>query len=173
MGEFCEGVLGFPFRTDTPDDVLAAFSALADPVSADAPVLPAPVEPDPYFRMPTDFAQDPSEAGMYDEDPYPGEPWRHDWAGAFGGSMGVMFVAHSRLVWSEMGLWTLSTRFSVKDEQHRVLRALTWLGPYIEPHGEEPLLLGYLRDEYQARPLLVWHQHTNVYGEDLSGEVVV
>jgi hypothetical protein len=168
MGEFCEGVLGFAFRTDTSDDVLAAFAALADSVPGDAPALPAPVEPDPYFRMPTDFAQNTSEAGIFDDDPFPGEPWRHDWAGVLGGSTGVMFVAHSRLVWSEMGRWTLSARFSVKDDANRVLRALMWLGPYIEPNGEQPLLLGYLRDEYQTRPLLIWHQHTQVLGEDLG-----
>ena len=171
MGSFCEGVLSFSFRKDTPDYVLAAFSALAGPVSSKAPSLPTPVEPNEYGEIPTDFAQNADEIGMFGEEPFPGEPWRHDWAGPLGGSMGVMFVGHSELCWSEMKRWTLSARFSLKDDPDRILRAIEWLGPYIEPNGPDgPLLLGYLRHEYEVRPILIWHRDQMLYGEDLRNE---
>jgi hypothetical protein len=173
MGSFAEGILFFQFRRDTPDYVLAAFSALAGPVAPDAPSLPPPVEPDAYGNTPTDFAQNADEIGMFQEDPFPGEPWRHDWAGPLGGSMGAMFVGHSQLFW-EMERWTVSARFSLKDDPYRILRAIKWLGPYIEPNDSEdphdPLLLGYLRHEYQVRPILVWHRDQMLYGEDLGEE---
>lgn len=170
MGSDTEGVLSFSFRKETPDHVLAAFSALAAPLAPGTPSLPPPAGTDPLFRMPTDFAQNDDEIDMLEEDPFPGEPWRHDWAGLFGASMGVVFVGLSRLIWSEMGFWTISARFSLKDDPDRMLRAIAWLGPHIEPNGSLPLLLGYLRNEYQVRPVLVWHQGDRVYGEDLRDD---
>jgi hypothetical protein len=170
MGSDTEGVLSFSFRKDTPDYVLAAFSALADPLPPGAPPLPAPVEADPLGRMATDYAQDEDELGMLELDPFPGEPWRHDWAGLLSASMGVAFVGHSRMLWSEMEFWTISARFSLKDDPDRLLKAFGWLGPHIERNSEEPLLLGYLRHEYQIHPILVWHQANRVYGEDLRDE---
>jgi hypothetical protein len=159
MGSFCEGVLSFSFRKETPDHVMAAFAALADP---------AQVESNPYGVLPTDYALDADELGWTEADPYPDEPWRHNWADPLSWSMGVSFVGHTRLFWSEMKRWTLSARFSLKDVPERILRALTWLGPYIEPtNGDQPLLLGYLRHEYETRPVLVWHQGNRIYGEDL------
>jgi hypothetical protein len=114
------------------------------------------------------YAQDEDELEMLDVDPYLGEPWRHNWADPLSWSMSVAFVGHSRLIWSEMKRWTLSARFSLKDDPDRILRAVKWLGPYIEPtNGDRPLLLGYLRHEYQTRPLLVWHHGDRLYGEDL------
>jgi hypothetical protein len=173
MGSFCEGVLSFSFRKDTPDYVLAGFSALAGPVSPEAPSLPPPVEPDPYGLMPTDFLQGTDEDEWFSEDPFPGEPWRQDWS-VLGDSMGVMFVGHAQLFWSGMKRWTLSARFSLKDDPERILRAIEWLGPYIEPRNPDdphvPLLLGYLRHEYQVRPILVWHRDQMLYGEDLRDE---
>lgn len=170
MGSFAEGVLSFALRKETPDRVLAAFSALALPLPPGAPELPPPVEPDPYFRMATDFAGDDEELAYLDPDPFPGEPWRHDWAGLLSASMGVMFVGLSRMFWTELDRWTIAARFSLKDDPDRLLRALGWLGPYIEPNGSDPQLLGYLRHEYQIRPILVWHQGDRIYGEDLRGE---
>jgi hypothetical protein len=68
MGSFSEAVLSFNFKPNTPDAVLAAFSALAaDQVRAAAPALPAPaVEP---WDM---FEPDWREAGT--SDPFVDEP---------------------------------------------------------------------------------------------------
>jgi len=47
VGTFSEVVLGFSFRPDTPDHVLAAFSALAVPSGPDVDGTPAPELPPP------------------------------------------------------------------------------------------------------------------------------
>jgi hypothetical protein len=68
VGSFSEVVLGFSFRPDTPDRVLAAFSALAVPSPPDvhgkeALVLPDPlqVQDDEDEWEPTNELQDPAD----------------------------------------------------------------------------------------------------------------
>ncbi|HET9654888.1 MAG TPA: hypothetical protein VFP72_06015, partial [Kineosporiaceae bacterium] len=111
MGAFSEVVLSFSFRPDTPDHVLAAFSALKVPpgdgwYSAPAPPLPPPQHVEDDDWEPTNELHDPAE------DP---EPWRHDWAGWVSNSMSVATTAHAQLAWSAAGRWVLSCRWVIKS----------------------------------------------------------
>ena len=155
MGSFTEVVLSFDLRESTPPEVLAAFSALAKPLPEGAHWGPAPELPEPVSE-PSDFWEpDWREAG--DEDEFEAEPWRHEWATWLSGSMSVSTVPSAALVWSEVGRWNLTCRCSFKSWPEAVFTFLEWLGPFIETHGlERPLFVGYLLDDGQPRPHLLW-----------------
>lgn len=166
MGTFSEVVLGFSFRSETPDYVLAAFSALAVPQPADSrypvPALPPPPElPDDEDWEPTNEEYDPQS------DP---EPWKHDWAGWFSSSMSVSIEPSAQMVWS-ISRWTVTCRWGIKSYPEAIIPALTWLGPYLEAFDKRPILLGYIDCGSDERPTLVWltPQH-EIVGEHLGGE---
>ena len=169
MGSFSEVVLGFSFRLETPDHVLAAFSALAVPSPPDvrgreAPVLPDPlqVQDEDYENNwePTDELQDPAE------DP---QPWRHDWAGWLSQSMSVSITPSAHMVWSETGRWTVSCRWGIKSWPEAIIPALRWLGPYLEGFDQRPILLGYIEYTSEPRPTLLWlTPEGTIEGEDLN-----
>ena len=150
MGTFTEVVLGFSFRADAPDHVIAAFSGLVPPDERAAlPGLPPPHDVDEDFGdwEPTDEISDPAS------DP---EPWRHDWAGWLAQSMSVSIVPHSQLVRSELDRWAVTCRWGMKSWPESILAALQWLGPYLEGHPDGPELLGYMQYGGAPRPFLVW-----------------
>ena len=97
MGSFTEVVLGFSFRPDTPQHVLAAFSALAVPTPEGSFAPPAPVLPPPHQIEGDDGGWEPNaEFADPAQDP---EPWRHDWAGWFSQSMTVGVTPTAQMVW--------------------------------------------------------------------------
>src|SRR5215216_5454133 len=59
--------MSFNFREDTPSDVLAAFSALAQPLPDDAWWGPAPELPQPVSEVHEWWSPDWREAGIEDE----------------------------------------------------------------------------------------------------------
>src|SRR6476659_7288465 len=79
MGSFSKLVMAFKFRDDTPDEVLAAFSALERPLGPGAPFGPAPALPAPNVEPVDIWEPDYEEAGWEDPDPLANEPWRHEW----------------------------------------------------------------------------------------------
>ena len=174
MGIFSEVVLGFSFRPDTPDHVLAAFSDLAvesgpDVYGTPPPHLPAPLDltdrDEAAGWAPTDDSQDPTL------DPL---PWRHDWAGWFSRSMSVAITPSAQLAWAETGQWALSCRWGIKAEPAAIIPALRWLGPYLEAFEGEPILLGYIRSGAAPRPTLVWlTPDGEIEGEDLNAGAAV
>ena len=168
MGSFSEVVLGFSFRPDTPDYVLAAFSALAVPPPPGSSAGTPPDLPPPHDVNwlsdgdwePTDELADPAA------DP---EPWRHDWAGWFRGSMSVSITPSAQMVWSEVNRWTVSCRWGIKSWPDAIIPALRWLGPYLVAFDQRPILLGYIQNGAEPRPTLVWLTPAgDIHGENLN-----
>lgn len=168
MGSFSEVVLGFSFREDTPEYVLAGFSALAVPPPPGSCAGTPPDLPPPHDinRLndgdwePTNELSDPAA------DP---EPWRHDWAGWFRQSMSVSITPSAQMVWSEVGLWTVSCRWGIKSWPDAIIPALRWIGPYLVAFDQRPILLGYVQDDSEPRPTLVWLTPAgDILGENLN-----
>ncbi|MEA2438949.1 MAG: hypothetical protein QOH76_373 [Thermoleophilaceae bacterium] len=170
MGSFSEVVLSFCFRDDTPDEVLAAVSALEQPFPGDedgwgpAPALPEPV------REPVDgWDPDWRQWGGGETDPFEAEPWRHDWAAWLGIGMSVGTVPSAALVWVPARRWNLTCRCSFKSWADAIYVFLEWLGPFIETWDEDrPLFVGYIDDEQATRPYLLWAQDRGLVMEDLN-----
>lgn len=155
MGSFSEIVLSFNFADETPEEVLAAFAALAvSDLPEEAPRLPTPVVE--AWEM---FEPDWRDAG-YPEgqgDPFEATPWRHDWATWLSTAMGVQTTPHGILAWSELGTWNLDCRFSWKTDPETVSDALAWLAPFVDTkYSDGKILVGYVQFEYAPRPHLFW-----------------
>jgi hypothetical protein len=167
VGSFTYVVMSFDFRSDTPPEVLAAFSALAQPLPADAYWGPPTPLPDPVVEPSEFWDPDWRESGIDEE--FPDEPWRHDWAGCLSQSASVGTVPYAALVWSESRLWNLSFRSSFKTWAEAVFAFLEWLGPFIYAFNEDyPKLLGYLDDDTEGRPRLLWFKDRRLTLEDLN-----
>lgn len=167
MGSFTDVVMSFDFRPDTPPEVLAAFSAVAQPVSPDAYWGPPPPLPDPVVEPSEIWDPDWRESGIDEE--FPEEPWRHDWASGLSQSASVDTVAHAALVWRAGSYWNLSFRTSFKTWAEAVFAFLEWLGPFIYAFNEDfPLLIGYLNDDTEGRPRLLWFKDRKLTLEDLN-----
>ena len=167
MGEFTEVVMSFDFREDTPTDVLAAFSALAQPLPDHAWWGPAPELPEPVGEVHEWWSPDWREAG--EEDEFESEPWRHDWARWLSGSMSVTTVPSAALVWSEMRRWNLTCRCSFKSWPEAVFVFLEWLGPFIDTHqSDSSRFVGYILDEAHPRPNLLWARDGKLTMENLN-----
>lgn len=167
MGSFSEIVLSFDFADETPDYVLAAFTALTVPALGEgAPQLPAPVV-EAWDMWEPDWR----EAG-YPEgqgDPFVDEPWRHDWASWLSTAMGVQTTPHGWLAWSELGRWNLDCRFSWKAHPTTASEALAWLAPYVHDNeADDKVLVGYAHHEYAPRPHLFWVDAGRWEVEDLN-----
>ena len=167
MGSFTEVVLSFDLRADTPTEVLAAFSALARPLPEDAHWGPAPELPEPV-KEPSEFWEpDWREAGYQDE--FEAEPWRHEWAPWLSGSMSVMTQPSAALVWTQAKRWNFACRCSFKTWAEAAFTFLRWLGPFVETYqSDEPVFIGYLRDDSRPRPCLVWADSSRLEMEDLN-----
>ena len=165
MGSYTEVVLQLTFTPDTPDHVLAAFSALAKaaPGNPEAPELPAPhpVQDEDWGDWePTDEVSDPAA------DP---EPWMHNWPLWLSTSMSVGTTPHAQLAWSAMGTWVLSCRWGIKSWPDAILPAFQWLGPFLEGWDRQPTLLGYMTG-IDPRPTLVWLWQGRISLENLTPE---
>jgi len=169
MGEFTEVVMSFEFREDTPTEVLAAFSALAEPLPDDAWWGPAPELPQPVSEVHEWWSPDWREAGPGMEDEFESEPWRHDWARWLSGSMSVSTVPSAALTWSEMRRWNLTCRCSFKSWPGAVFTFLEWLGPFVETYqSNRPWFVGYMLYDVAPRPNLLWARDGNFAMEDLN-----
>lgn len=172
MGSFTQVALSFDFRTDTPPEVLAAFSALASPeLREGTPQLPPPnVEPwelfepdwrerDPYWR----------ERGHAEGqgDPFMDRPWVHDWAEWVSTTMGGTTTPHGILAWSGRR-WHLDCRFDWKTWPEAAQEALSWLAPFIKVTAGHPELVGYASFSQAPRPLLFWVVDGRWEMEDLN-----
>lgn len=168
MGSFSEAVLSFSFRADTPDEVLAAVSALEQPFARDWPARdPAPALPEPVSEPVEGWIPDWRQAGG-DPDPFESEPWRHDWAPWLGVDMSGGHVTSAALVWTGWR-WTLTCRFLFKGWAKLIYDFLEWFGPFIDTHEmERPLLIGYIEDEGEPRPYLLWANDRRLVMEDLN-----
>jgi hypothetical protein len=168
VGSFTDVVMSFDFRPDTPPEVLAAFSALALPLPPDAYWGPPPELADPVIESSELWNPDWRES-RFGEEAFPDEPWRHNWAPHLSGSASVGTVPHAALVWSQSKLWNLSFRTSFKTWADAVFAFLEWLGPFIYAFNEDyPLLIGYLNDDAEGRPRLLWFKDRELTLEDLN-----
>ncbi|GEK20859.1 hypothetical protein [Cellulomonas xylanilytica] len=162
MGSYTEVVLQLTFLPNTPEHVLAAFSALATSLPDDAPPLPAPHQVDETVDWePTDEVSDPLS------DP---QPWLHDWSAWLSSSMTVSTTPHAQLTWSRTQRWVLSCRWGIKSWPESILPALQWLGPHLEGFDQRPIVLGYMQYGGDARPALVWLYRGRITLELLTPE---
>jgi hypothetical protein len=167
MGSFTEVFMSFDFRDGTSPEVLAAFSGLAQPLPENAWWGPAPELPEPVTEPQEGWSPDWREAGSWDE--FESEPWRHDWATWLSGSMSVSTVPSAALVWSELRRWNLTYRCSFKCWAQAVFTFLEWLGPFIEAdQPDRPRFVGYLLDDGEPRPYLLWASDGSLQMEDLN-----
>lgn len=169
MGSYSEVVLGFSFKPNTPEYVLAAFSALEAAPRDDEdgwnyesrPPLPPPQEIDEDevgVWEPTDWEHDLADP----------TPWRHDWAAWMNLSQSVHITPHAQMTWSAVGLWTVSCRWGIKAHPDNIVPVLGWLGPYLEPSRPCPTFIGTIEFEYAPRPWLLWLFEEKIYSEDLN-----
>jgi hypothetical protein len=168
VGSFSELVMSFDFRPDTPDDVLAAFAALAKPLPEWATWGPAPRLPAPVVEPSEWWCPDWRDAG--DNDEFEHEPWRHDWASWLSSSMSVATVPSAALVWTETKRWNLTCRCSFKTWADSIFVFLQWLGPFIDYcELAAPELIGYIDYEGDKRPHLLWVHDRQLVMENLNG----
>jgi hypothetical protein len=171
MGEVSEVVLSLDFRRDTPPEVLAAFSALEQPLREGATWGPAPPLPEPV-REPDEWWEPDWREDGGDPDPYEHEPWRHDWARWLSGSMSVGTVPSATLDWMPPGQWRLTCRCSFKSWAEAIFEFLEWLGRFIDaplnPNYPHETLVGYIFDEGMPRPYLLWARNGVLRMEDLN-----
>jgi hypothetical protein len=169
MGSFSEVVLGFSFREDTPDEVLAAVSALERPSLEPAPWRePVPAPPEPVNEPVDWWCPDWRDMGGGEQDPLEQQPWRHDWAPWLSGSMMSGIEPSAALVWTGWH-WNLTCRCAFKAGAESVYVALEWFGRFIEGRDPDlPLLVGYIDDEQKPRPYLLWTNDGRLVMEDLN-----
>ena len=169
MGSFSEVVMSFDFREDTPAEVLASVSALERPLEEGAYWGPAPELPPPVVEPGDFWVPDWREEGTPDE--FEHEPWRHDWAPWLSGNMmAVGTVPSASLVWTETQRWNLTFRCAFKSWAGSIFTFLEWLGPFVDTWGlDRPLFLGYIDDEGEPRPYLLWAHEGRLTMEDLNG----
>ena len=168
MSSFSSLVMAFGFRDDTPDGVLAAFSALERPSGHGAPFGPAPLLPEPVVETVKHWSPEAVVGWPIGMDPYGAEPWRHNWAPHLGGALSHEWPPTASLEWR--GQWFFQCRSSFQCGPTAVLKALTWLGPFIRPRGERHALLGYVEHEYATRPWLLWLREGQLSLENLNVE---
>lgn len=177
MGSFSELVLSFDFRADTPDEVLAAFSALHKPLPAGSRRGPEPPLPPPVVENPEgtirirdqffDWEPDWEDMDEDAEDIYAAEPWRHEWAPQLSGSYSVATETSAALVWSQMGRWNFSCRSSFKMHPRGVFDCVKWLGPFIRERGGKTWV-GTIMFEIDERPCLLWNEDGEMSLENLN-----
>jgi len=170
MGSFSKVVMAFKFRDDTPDEVLAAFSALERPIGPGAPFDPAPALPSPNVEPVDHWEPDYEDRGWAEPDPLAGEPWRHEWAPEFGGILDADWPPSAVLDWRNG--WYFECRSEFKTDPDTVVSFLGWLGPFVDPgyQTHRPILLGYVQHEYAARPWLLWWSDGELSLENLNAD---
>lgn len=167
MGSNTEVVLHLTFRPGTPDDVLAAFSVLADPPPVDSDPPAPPLPPPHLVDDETDLWQPTAEFGDPAQDP---TPWLHDWSRWFSDSMSSGTIPGAYLVWSPLSSrWTLISRWNVKSWPEEILPALQWLGPHLDGASDQPTSLGHMVYGGDPRPVLLWLRDGRLEIEDVNG----
>ena len=176
MGSFTEVVMSFPFRDDTPIEVLSAFAsvrrdqppevrarfeAMAQEAERQramgltAPSMPIPPAPKLPPVEDEDEWWDPT-----DPDADMAVPWAHDWGAWLSEGMAGFYIQSQTgavLQWTIGGMWVLTCRATLKAYPAELIPNLVWMGRYIGAGNEEqPFLVGYLKHEYENRPWLAW-----------------
>jgi len=159
MGSFTELTLAFTFASDVPQEVLGAFSQWR--TGAEAPELPALEE---TLDL-DDFDPDDFVANWFGEGPPPVEslPLLHRaalWAYLMQWGENAYFpgTPGTALRWDQYGQrWTLTTRTLPKESGEWVQSMIAPLGELaVEGSPEQPRFVGYLIDEDNRRPVLIW-----------------
>ncbi len=166
MGSFTEMVFAVEVRPDAPEAFLAA---LAGARVGDGPPLPTPMPSDPDWS-PDEYLADPD--GVFEANPI-----GHQWGDVLGVDMsGVVFAGETRvsLTWRDDyqggGTWHLTSRSVWKEGPHEIAPFVAWMAPYVCPKAGPgyPTFLGYLKYEYHDRPVLIWHDGTEITFEGLD-----
>ena len=161
MGSFTEVVLAVRFLPDTPREVLGAFSDFADhdSMTGDAlPTLETSIGPAKLQQVGLWEANDGSVESFLRMTPLEQAVlWRDlcSWGDTayFPGSWTVSL----KLRYQEY--WTLTVRSYPKSTSKSVSLQLGPLGVFVGyPHQEKAEMVGYLKYEYEQRPVLIWSE---------------
>lgn len=157
MGSFAELTLAFTFSAETPPGVIAAFGEWA--TGEEAPELPTLEQAFGGTSFEVDahlgsyFGDDPMESLSLAEQ---ASVWRY--LAASGDNVYFPGTPATVLRWDRYAAhWTLTTRTLPKETGPWVRAMISPLGEWaIEGSKEEPRFVGYIVDEYSARPVLIW-----------------
>ena len=159
MGSFTELTLAFTFSAATPLEVLGAFGDWR--TGEAAPELP----PFEDFLAADEFDADTYLANHSSDAPPPiaSLPLTHRaamWRYLMGWADNAYFPGTPMTVlrWDQYGeRWTLTTRTLPKETGEWVRAIIAPLGEWAdEGSSERPRFVGYVLDEYSARPVLIW-----------------
>jgi hypothetical protein len=72
-------------------------------------------------------------------------------------------------MWTPTKRWNLTCRCAFKSSADVVFEFIEWVGPFIDSAMEDqPRLLGYIYDEEEPRPFLLWIRNRRLVMEDLN-----
>jgi hypothetical protein len=164
MGSFTEFVLAFTFAPSTPNEIIGAFAEWRVPHEPWRTGTPEPELPTLETSLGADaFDADAYLAGFYGDDPTEGLSPLHQaalwrWLMRWDDAAYFSGKPSTALLWDPYGegRWSLTSRAVPKDP--------VWLPQVIVPLGrwaadgspDRPWFVGYVRDEYTPRPVLVW-----------------
>ena len=155
MGSFTEAVLAFSLKSDTPEQVIAAFRPpdLEEDYDEGEELL---------YGLETGEIEDVGQLSLKDR--------AYIWQQLFAGMESEYFPgAPSTSIRDQGSGWTVTARFHWKAPASFVCQAIGPLGAFIEGDNDDPpSLVGYVKYEYDDHPLLVWHRgETRLEFEDL------
>ena len=169
VGSFTEIVLAFDFKPDAPAWVVGSFAPWR--VGDEGPALTFAGEAVPEERC-WDLEEIEAHDDDYDHVPRVSDLSQAERSALFRMSFEDMPTAYfpgtsdTRLVWNEYGShWELTTRHYRKSSATSFRKVIEPLAEFVCPRAtvDHPAFVGYLKYEYDDRPLLVWHRGGSLF----------
>lgn len=169
VGSFTEIVMAFDFKPDTPDWVVGSFAPWR--VGSGGPPLTFAGEAVPEERR---WQLEEIEAHEDDDDHVPrmSDLSQAELSAVFRMSFEDMPTAYfpgtsdTKLVWNDHGWhWALTTRHYRQCGATSYRKVIEPLGEFVCPHAsvDHPAFVGYLKYEYDDRPLFIWHRGGSLF----------
>jgi hypothetical protein len=162
MGSFVELTLAMTFAKETPLEVIGAFAEWQAPPREWHSGAPMPELPTLGASLGEEFDADDYLANFAHENPMDGlevlqQAALWQWFPRFSDNAYFPGTPHTVLRWDPYGgVWTLTMR-AVPKEPAWPLEIIGPLGRYAaEGTPERPWFAGYVLDEYNPRPVLIW-----------------
>ena len=163
MGSFVELTLAMTFAKETPLEIVGAFAEWQLPPEEWRTGEPAPDLP----TLQTSLGDDPFDADGYLADFFDDNPMQQlepihqaalwQWLARWGDNAYFPGTPHTALRWDPYGQrWSLTMR-AVPKEPAWPLQIIAPLGRYaVDGTPERPWFTGYILDESNPRPVLIW-----------------
>jgi hypothetical protein len=163
MGSFVELTLAMTFAKDTPPEIIGAFAEWQVPAGA----WRADQSPPDLPTLEASLGNDEFEADAYLGNFFDADPMRHltplhqaalwHWLARWGDNAYSPGTPHTALRWDPYGeRWTLTMR-AVPKQPAWPLEIIAPLGRYAEEGTHDrPWFAGYILDDYNPRPVLIW-----------------